>query len=170
MATDNTQSADTMAKLLDISPRRLHQLVDMGVMPKEGRGKYPLVKCVHAYIHYLRDISLKSDTNSPDGTMSHKERLTKAQADKAEVEASVVSGSTVPIEAVTKTWVNVVTTMKSRLLSIPSKTAPLVNAALTVQEAEAIIKKQIFDALEELSQGEVIVRLPDRLSEPEDLA
>jgi phage terminase Nu1 subunit (DNA packaging protein) len=164
---DNTQSADTMAKLLDISPRRLHQLVDMGVMPKEGRGKYPLVKCVHAYIHYLRDISLKSDTNAPDGKISHKERLTKAQADKAEVEASIVSGATVPIEAVTQTWTNAAANMKSRLLSIPSKSAPLVNAALTVQEAEAIIKKQIFEALEELSQGEIIVELSDESPEPD---
>ena len=95
---DNNQSADTMAKLLDITPRRLSQLVEMGVMPKEGRGKYPLVLCVHAYIRYLRGLGLKSDANIPDGSMSHKDRLTKAQADKAEVEAAIASGKTVPVE------------------------------------------------------------------------
>jgi len=45
-----------MAKFIDVTPRRLQQLVQEGVVPKcEGRGRYNPVAVNLAYIRFLRD-------------------------------------------------------------------------------------------------------------------
>src|SRR5215470_17005758 len=45
-----------MAKFIDVSPRRLQQLVQEGVIPKcEARGRYNLIAVNLAYIRFLRD-------------------------------------------------------------------------------------------------------------------
>lgn len=45
---------NNIADLLDITPRRLQQLAKDGFIPKNRRGKYPLVGSVQGYIRYLR--------------------------------------------------------------------------------------------------------------------
>lgn len=42
---ENTQPAAVISKLLDITPRRLQQLAQDGIVPKADRGRYPLVGC-----------------------------------------------------------------------------------------------------------------------------
>ena len=45
-----------MAKFIDVTPRRLQQLVQEGVVPKcEGRGRYNPIAVNLAYIRFLRD-------------------------------------------------------------------------------------------------------------------
>ena len=49
-------SAAVLGKVLDdLTPRRVQQLAQEGVIPKADRGKYPLVPCVQGYIRYLKD-------------------------------------------------------------------------------------------------------------------
>jgi len=58
---DNTQPVAVMAKLLDLSERRIQQLSREGIIPKSQRSRYELVGSVKGYIHYLRDLALKAD-------------------------------------------------------------------------------------------------------------
>lgn len=53
--SDLTWPADRMAKILDISTRRLNQLVGLGVLSREERGRYDPIKTTVTYIRYLRD-------------------------------------------------------------------------------------------------------------------
>ena len=51
-----TWPTERMARLIDVSPRRLQQLVQEGVVPKcEGRGRYNPLAVTQAYIRFLRD-------------------------------------------------------------------------------------------------------------------
>jgi len=47
--------ASVLCRLLDITEQRFHQLVKEGVIPKVGRGQYPLAATVRAYIKFLRN-------------------------------------------------------------------------------------------------------------------
>ena len=51
--------------------------------------------------------------------------------------------------------------MRTRLLSIPSRAAPLVAVVSTPQETEKIIKTLLYEALTDLSEGEIIVKEED---------
>ena len=53
---ENAQSADVLAKLLDISERRVRQLSAEGIIPKGARGRYEMVGAVRGYIRYLREL------------------------------------------------------------------------------------------------------------------
>lgn len=82
-----TYPVSTIAKLLLLSDRRVQQLTKEGVIPKAERGRYELAPAVQGYIRYLQERSLRTDSSPIDYHME-KARLTKAQADSAEIEAA----------------------------------------------------------------------------------
>lgn len=57
--------ATVLARLLDISERRFHQLVTEGVIPKTSKGRYPLAATVRGYIRFLRNTGATTETD-PD--------------------------------------------------------------------------------------------------------
>ena len=65
MAT-NAQPIGVIARLLDLSERRIQQLSREGVIPKADRGQYDLVGAVRGYVAYLRDLAVKAQTGAPD--------------------------------------------------------------------------------------------------------
>ena len=52
-----TQPIGVIARLLDLSERRVQQLSREGVIPKAERGQYDLIGSVRGYVRYLRDTS-----------------------------------------------------------------------------------------------------------------
>ena len=86
---ENSQSAEVLAKLLDLTERRVRQLSAEGVIPKAARGRYEVVGAVRGYIRYLRDLALKGDLGTADYGIE-RARLVKARADLAEMEAKRV--------------------------------------------------------------------------------
>ena len=48
-------NAVTLTKYLDLSNRRIQQLVKEGVLPRRSDGDFNLITCCVAYIRYLRD-------------------------------------------------------------------------------------------------------------------
>ena len=85
MAT-NAQPIGVIARLLDLSERRIQQLSREGVIPKAERGQYDLVAAVRGYVAYLRDLAVKAQAGAPDFG-AERARLIKAKADLAEMEA-----------------------------------------------------------------------------------
>ena len=81
-------------------------------------------------------------------------RLTKWQADKTELEVAVLRGELIPSEIVQRVWGGMVVSFRSRVMSIPTKSAHSVLGAVNVAEAEAVLKKLVNEALEELADYE----------------
>lgn len=46
-------SGAVLAKLLDLTERRIQQLAKQGIISKTDRGKYDLLTCVREYVRYL---------------------------------------------------------------------------------------------------------------------
>lgn len=95
----------------------------------------------------------------PDGR--HKTRLLKARADIAEHEAKRLAGSLVPVADVGRVWAEAVTLMRTHMLAVPHKVAPLVAVETDVDTCFALIQDRIHEALQELSETEVIIEPPD---------
>ena len=81
-----TQPIGVIARLLDLSERRVQQLSREGVIPKAERGQYDLVGSVRGYVRYLRDQALKAQAGAPDYA-AERARFIRARADLAEMEA-----------------------------------------------------------------------------------
>jgi phage terminase Nu1 subunit (DNA packaging protein) len=155
---------DFISKLLDLTPQRVTQLVNEGIIPRKERGRYELVPVVQAYIKYLRERSLKSDVHGDDYN-AHRTRLTKAKADLAEMEKAQIEEQLIPADDVERVWIEVSQNMRQKLLALPQRAAPECYAAEKLVEVKAILKEQVYDALQEIAEIEVKVSEPIRASD-----
>lgn len=77
-------------------------------------------------------------------------KLAQAQTEKIEIQIHQMQGDLVPAEEVTKAWQLLVGAMRARLLSMPTKAAPLVMVADSQIEAKEVLQKHVHEALNEL--------------------
>ena len=159
---ENAQSAEVLAKLLDITERRVRQLSAEGVIPRVARGRYEMIGSVRGYIRYLRDLNIQGDVGPADyGTQ--RARLVKARADLAEMEASQIRGDLLFAPDVTAAWTEIVALMRARLLVLPDKIAPVVHETTSIAQAKDVIKKAVYEVLSEIAATNVeVTPRPDR--------
>jgi len=145
-----------MAQLLQIKPSYLHELVRDGVIPPPvAKGRYALVPSVQGYITFLRDRAHASQGSGSNAYASQRARLTKAKADAAEMLARAKLGELVPAAEVRETWVALVSVMRTRMLAIPARVASRVMMAKNIVEIAALIRNEIYEALDALAKGQV---------------
>ena len=142
-----------LAEHLDLSIKRISELIRDGILPsKMGRSPLNLDVCRIAYISYLRKLGGYHKKSGTADIAEEKTRLTKAQADKAELEVSSLEGELIPAKLVQDTWSDLVANVRAKLLGLPSKIAHQVIAVETFQDAELIIKDQVYETLDELAE------------------
>ena len=141
-----------VAEHLDLTTKRMHELFNENVLIKTGKsGGQDKDDCRVLYIRYLRVLARGKNTNSGD-LNEERTRLTKAQADRAELELQEKEGDLISSDVIKTIWSDYVSNTRSKLLALPSKLGHLTQAAETYAEAEAIIKEAVYECLEELSE------------------
>lgn len=139
-------TASVMARVVGLTERRLDQLAHEG-MPKAGRQGYPLAGAVQWIINYWRTRATQSPLNIA------RQRKVEADATVAEIELALLQGDTVRVSTHARALGLECSRLRTRLLAIPSKMAPHVKRAKTITEIEAALRREISEALEELSGG-----------------
>jgi phage terminase Nu1 subunit (DNA packaging protein) len=140
-----------VAEHLDLTSKRMHELFNENILIKTGKsGGQDKDDCRVRYIRYLRSLSKGKNTSSGD-LNEERTRLTKAQADRAELELQEKEGELISTDLIKTIWSDYVANVRSKLLALPSKLGHLTQAADTYAEAEGIIKEAIYECLEELS-------------------
>jgi len=81
-------------------------------------------------------------------------RKMNADAEIAELELAKVRGELVETQKVIDAWVEVLSAMRAKMLSLPSVLAPVVANDEDVASCQDIIEKQVYEALEELASYE----------------
>lgn len=145
-------TSKTLSRLFNLTERRIQQLAREETIPKADKGKYNLIECVQSYIKFLQDRSNgKHNKDSPD-YIAERTRLTKAQADKVELELAVLEQSLIPAALVEEVWSKMIASSKAKLLSVPLKAAQTSLGKTELKEVEDINRTFIYEALEELSE------------------
>ena len=139
---------------LDLSVKRVSELIRNGIFPsKTGRSPLNLDVCRIAYISYLRKLGGYNKKTGTADIQEEKTRLTRFQADKAELEVSELEGKLIPAELIESTWTDYVANVRAKLLSLPNKLAHQVISIDTYAEAEILIKDTVYEALKELAEN-----------------
>ncbi|MFE8033835.1 hypothetical protein [Thiohalocapsa marina] len=147
------------AQLAGVTDRRMRQIEhEQDPPPRLADGTYDAA----AFGRWLkrrweRDIGIGDDGQVYDYERE-RARLTKAQADRTELEAAELRGEMARAEDVIEAWGRMLGAARARLLSMPAKVAPRVRAATSDQIASGLIEAEVLEALEELSSD----GLPDR--------
>tara|TARA_R100001440_G_C2523516_1_gene119172 strand:- start:15671 stop:16102 length:432 start_codon:yes stop_codon:yes gene_type:complete len=81
-------------------------------------------------------------------------RKVNAEAEIAELELAKVHGTLVVAEDVVKAWTDVLGALKGKLLSIPTKAAPVVSVESEASVCQDILEDLLNEALEELTTYE----------------
>ena len=164
-----TQSIGVIAKLLDLSERRVQQLSREGVIPKAERGQYDLIGSVRGYVRYLRDQALKAQAGAPDYA-AERARFIRARADLAEMEAKEKRRSLIAADQVEAAWIAVLALLRTRLLALPDRLAPQVLEQSTVGDTRNLIRAAIREVLDDLAEPDIEFKTDpdiDGLSDPE---
>jgi phage terminase Nu1 subunit (DNA packaging protein) len=138
-----------------VSGRTIRQWITEGVIPQTD-DMAVVVKCIITYykgqMAEARRDRTKGNGDDDEFTYQYqKTRLTQAQADKVELENREREGELVEADEVRRTWLEMITAARAKLLSVPTKVAPQAIVMSNAGEAEQLIKTFICEALEELS-------------------
>jgi len=143
-----------VAEHLDLSVKRISELIKDGILPsKMGRSPLNIDVCRMAYISYLRKLGGYNKRSGSGDMAEEKTKLTAAQARKAELEVEEMESNLIPAQLVEDTWISYIANVRAKLLGLPSRIAHQVITVDKYPEAELIIKEQVHDALNELSEN-----------------
>ena len=117
--SDALISATDLADLFDLTPRRVGQLVDMGIIHKSG-GRFDRRDCTRAYAACLRNQSQRGVAVN-DELKAEKIRQAREAADKLAIQNAASRGEMVAASAVESAWSNVLREVRSMLLAVPSR-------------------------------------------------
>lgn len=140
-----------VAKALDLTSRRIQQLVKDGILPTPVKGNYDLSACIRAYEKYMHERQITKSSKHSDLT-AEKLRLLRAQADKAEFEMQVLEGKYIAVNEIDQIWSGLVIAFRTKMLALPNNVA---RQLMTLEnDFNAIVKllqDEIHQALTELS-------------------
>ena len=115
-----------LAISLNVTPRRVHQLVHEG-MPQAERGQYDLVACLEWYVRFLQRAVERRESLSGKSTTEdvrrERARLLQAQAEKIERQNAQRRGELVPIHVFTEMMAGMIATARAHFLNLPGRIA-----------------------------------------------
>lgn len=135
-----------LSEILSLTPRRIQQLTKEGALVRTTRGKYDLPSSIQAYIEYSNEV--------PDEKLNKTEEealWTRARRQKAELELNIMQGYVHRSEDVESVMNDMLASFRAQMLVIPGKAAPQLLSMTDVEVIKSIIKKYIYEALQELS-------------------
>ena len=138
-----------LAEVMGLSGRRIRQLEKEGVFPKVARGRWDIAQVMQGYVSCIKAQAAKSGEELD--LTQERTLLTRANRKKAELELQIMKGELHRSEDVEWVMNDMLGAFRARCLTIPSKTAPRLQGQTELAVIQNIIKKEIYEALLELS-------------------
>ncbi len=151
-------TTNVVADWLALTPRRVRQLRDEGVLIEKAPGLYDLQSSVVRYIAYLRKGSLNDE----------RAKLTRAKREAADMENDVRRGNLHSTEDIEKGLATMCLNIRGRLSTLPAKLSGEL-AQMGGDRAGIFdkMKRAIDEALEELSDYRTLLALAEGNDEEE---
>lgn len=138
-----------VARFLDITERRVRMLRDEGIISEVAPGKYELIDTNHRYINYLR--KRNPDSGERIDYNTERAKLARAKRQNEEYDLALKQRELHTSEEIDRVMTAMLMNFRSRLFSIPSKLAPILSKKTDTAEISSLMKRQIDEALTELS-------------------
>lgn len=147
-----TVNSSVLQELFGVGDRMIRYLVEEGIIEREGRGKYPLLKSVKSYITTLKVAnSGKIQTNEDDLVLEEeKAKHEHIKRQITEIKLQLIKGQVHKAEDVEAVMTDMLAKFKTKIESLPSKLAIQLEGEdkLSIQN---ILKEELSDALKELA-------------------
>jgi phage terminase Nu1 subunit (DNA packaging protein) len=140
-----------------IPERTIRDWQAKGIVPKTADLGVAVQAVIAHYKQQIREIAESSGDD--DALKAEKIRLTRAQADKVELELSVRQGELVEARQTVLVWSRYLLACRSRLLGLPSKFAYELSGMTDPVIVQQILEEGVDEVLQELGSGEFVERL-----------
>ncbi|BAQ11459.1 phage DNA packaging protein [Bacillus sp. OxB-1] len=149
---DLVVNTSAIAKMFNLTERRVRQLVEEGVIARVGYGRFDLIDTVGKYVTFLKLASEGLDENDVAESLDYEKWLhEKAKREKAEIELAHIKNEMHRSEEVEKVLNHMVMAFRSKMLSLPTKVALMLVNKDDPKYIEAILEQNIHEALGELA-------------------
>jgi phage terminase Nu1 subunit (DNA packaging protein) len=156
---EQTVSTEMIAKFLRLSPQRVRQLENEGILHKAKekktgrplRGWYYLQATVGDYIDYLRSKMAGSDAGQSEYDKA-KLRKMLADAERAELELKLFKNQLHTTAAVMFVWSSRIEASRKQLLIVPTRVSPLLVGLTDQKKIHSLINDEIESALRRASE------------------
>ena len=148
---EQTVPIGSLGSVLNLSERRVQQLVKEGVLSKEERGRYPFMTNVKGYVMYLQARVDGNNKGIIDLDEARKRKL-QAEAMMAELELERTQENTISVADHGEFVGKLGDTLKGRLMVLPSKLAPALALETKQGLCKQIVEDEIRSALKEVSR------------------
>lgn len=150
-------SSGELAKILGKSDRMIQMLAKAGTITCErykNRNQYDLYTVVQEYIEYVTNKDIPEISSIDEAKTREEVRYKRAKADMMELELKELDGQMHSAEDVESMTTDLVLAVRSALLSLPGRLGVDIADVSSAAEASELIKKAVYEVLEELSRYE----------------
>jgi phage terminase Nu1 subunit (DNA packaging protein) len=153
-----TVNVTRLASALNLTARRVQQLVQEEGMPREASGKYDPIKCLMWYIRYLQRVLERKTDPTLVGPENHGERearvrLIRADADLKEMELAKQRSQFITTADADKCTAELVRVTTARIMEIPSQVASELVGENSRVMIQAKLEKAYWVALASLARS-----------------
>lgn len=160
-------TAAAVARQLDMTERNVRMLRDRGVLTEYRPGLYELKTVTHQYINFLRkknpDAEEKVDYNT------ERAKLIRAKRENQELDLQLRKNELHATEDIEKVMTDMLVKFKIRLMAIPAKLSPVLSKKTEPADIFRLLKTAIDEALEELSDFDLMFGEKDERKHSEDV-
>ena len=147
---EQTVVIGALGRVINLTDRRIQQLVKEGLLRRHERGRYPFLSNVKAYV-----VSLQQRADG-GGTVIDLEDARKrklgAEARLAEIELQKAEEEIISVDAHSEVIGKIADVVRGRLTAIPSKTAPALALENKQTVCKEIVEHEIRECLQEVSR------------------
>lgn len=144
-----------LAKMFNMTERNVRYLVEEGIIARVNHGRYDLIDTVSRYITFIKMSNDGLDESKVQESLEYEKWLhEKAKREKAEIELSHIKKEMHKADEVEKVLNHMLASFRSKMLALPSKAALLLSSKENPKEIEALLERDIYEALGELSDYE----------------
>lgn len=157
MAEQKGYPVETIAKVFMLTPRRVQQLANEGVIVKTGRGQYNLVESFQGYIKYLNaqipNKALQPDSaNARLDSEAERAKLLREKAQMARYERLEYEGRLIPADEVKRDAYSAALSVRRAVMAVPDRAAPRLTETNNQREVRSLLRRELTDALIDVAQ------------------
>lgn len=146
-------NTEAIAKMFNMTSRRVRQLAEDGVIERAGHGRFNLIDTVSKYVNFLKLSNENLSEDDVSESLKYEQWLhEKAKREKAEINLSHIKKEMHSSSEVEWVMNNMVMNFRQRMLAIPSKCALMLQNIDDPKKIEYILEENINEALVELSE------------------
>lgn len=148
-----TVNSATLEKILQLSDRRIRQLAEENIIIRAAKGRYKLMESISNYILTLKVSIEAGNSQIPDGEINLEEEKAMHERVKrqiSELKLLTMQGELHKSEDVERVMTDMLVSIKTKLLSMPAKLAPILVSRSDIDFVKRTINSEVLEILNEL--------------------